>query len=125
MYSRFPGRRDRESEPIRVPKHYSGCVFVPQEPTHREDTESKPRPSPPSPSMEAALPPPIPQEPITPVPSVEEKAVTTSLLSGFSPSFLEGLGFEELLLVGLILLLARSDQESDIVLWLALLLFCK
>jgi len=40
-------------------------------------------------------------------------------------SFLEGLHFEELLLIGLILLLARSDQGNDLILWLALLLFCK
>lgn len=34
-----------------------------------------------------------------------------------------GLGFEELLLTGLILLLSQSDRDSDLVLMLALLLF--
>ncbi len=38
---------------------------------------------------------------------------------------LGGIRFEELLLIGLIILLARTEQGSDVILWLALLLFCK
>lgn len=41
---------------------------------------------------------------------------------GLSGSSGSGLGFEELLLTGLILLLAQSDRDSDLVLMLALLL---
>ena len=37
--------------------------------------------------------------------------------------FLQGIGFEELLLLGLIVLLAHNEKGNDIVLWLALLLF--
>ena len=38
--------------------------------------------------------------------------------------FSHGIGFDELLILGLILLLARSDSDSDLILWLVLLLFC-
>lgn len=38
--------------------------------------------------------------------------------------FAHGIGFEELLLLGLIVLLSNNEQSSDIVLWLVLLLFC-
>ena len=38
--------------------------------------------------------------------------------------FSHGLGFEELLIIGLIILLSRNEEGSDMVLWLALLLFC-
>ena len=38
--------------------------------------------------------------------------------------FTHGLGFDELLLIGLIILLSRNEADSDVVLWLALLLFC-
>ena len=44
---------------------------------------------------------------------------------GHAFPFSHGLGFDELLLLGLILLIAQSDTESsDVVLWLVLLLFC-
>ena len=50
------------------------------------------------------------------------------LLSALIPPGLDsahgnGLGFEELLLTGLILLLSQSQRDSDIILMLALLLF--
>ena len=38
--------------------------------------------------------------------------------------FSHGIGFDEILLIGLILLLSREEQSSELVLWLALLLFC-
>ena len=38
--------------------------------------------------------------------------------------FSHGIGFDEILILGLILLLAREEESSDLVLWLALLLFC-
>ena len=38
--------------------------------------------------------------------------------------FGHGIGFDELLIIGLMILLSRTEQESDVVLWLALLLFC-
>ena len=44
--------------------------------------------------------------------------------NGRLQSLLHSVGFEELLLLGLILLLAGSEEYSDTVLWLVLLLFC-
>ncbi|MBQ2734229.1 MAG: hypothetical protein IJF33_00200, partial [Clostridia bacterium] len=35
-----------------------------------------------------------------------------------------GIGFDELLIIGLILLLSRNGQDNDLILWLVLLLFC-
>jgi hypothetical protein len=69
----------------------------------------------------------------TPSPPVEKdlprshdsiKGDVASLFAG-PLSLFDSLHFEELFLIGLIILLARSDQGSDVVLWLALLLFCK
>ncbi len=44
--------------------------------------------------------------------------------AGHTFPFAHGIGFDELLIIGLILLLSRTEQDSDAVLWLALLLFC-
>ena len=43
---------------------------------------------------------------------------------GHAFPFSHGLGFDELLLLGLIILLSQNEGDSDVVLWLALLLFC-
>ena len=47
------------------------------------------------------------------------------LFGGVLPALPGGLESDELLLIGLILLLARSGEGSDVLPWLALLLFCK
>ena len=105
MYSRFPKPSDR---PIRLPEHYSGCAF----------SEAEPNPhAPPPPS-------PCPKKEREDSPSCM-KGEITSVFGRSLNLFSGGLQFEELLLIGLILLLARSEQESDVILWLALLLFCK
>ena len=57
------------------------------------------------------------------VPSVLPEGLR-SLFGGRLPAFPGGMAFDELLL-GLILLLSHNDQQSDVILWLALLLFCK
>lgn len=109
MYSRFP--RDRE-RPIQLPEHYSGCAF--SEPP-------QPDPAPPVPSA-----PPPPQVGETPPKSESPPhREVASLFSKPLALFSDGLQFEELLLIGLIILLSRSEQDSDVILWLALLLFCK
>ena len=38
--------------------------------------------------------------------------------------FSHGLGFDEMLIIGLIILLSRNEEDHDMILWLALLLFC-
>ena len=55
-----------------------------------------------------------------------EKSILSGLFGGLGNSFpfSHGIGFEELLILGLILLLAREDGDRDAILWLGLLLFC-
>lgn len=109
MYSRFPRRSEH---PLQIPEHYSGCAFSESEPI----ISPQPEPPPPEQHDDSPKEAPPPKPPRSELPS----------LFGNSLSFLGGgLNFEELLLIGLILLLSRSEQDSDVILWLALLLFCK
>lgn len=103
MYSRYPDR---------LPEHYSGCAF-------RQGREDRPPIS--VPFSEA--PPPSPCPP-PPPPKPQEKP-SCDLFGGVLPALPGGLESDELLLIGLILLLARSGEGSDVLPWLALLLFCK
>lgn len=100
MYSRYPDR---------LPEHYSGCAF-------RQGREDRPPIS--VPFSEAPPPPPPPP------PKPQEKP-SCDLFGGVLPTLPGGLESDELLLIGLILLLARSGEGSDVLPWLALLLFCK
>ena len=43
---------------------------------------------------------------------------------GKSMPFSNGLDFDQLLILGLILLFLKNDQDSDVILWLGLLLLC-
>ena len=43
---------------------------------------------------------------------------------GHAFPFSHGFGFDEILIIGLIILLSSNGQDNDLVLWLALLLFC-
>ncbi len=113
MYSRPHKHSD---PPLHLPENYSGCAF-----SASAETQIQPPPPVPYPTAKES-PPPEKKEP--PIPHDSIKNDVTSLFSG-PLSLLGGLHFEELLLIGLILLLARSDQGSDVILWLALLLFCK
>ena len=105
MYSRFPRSSD---QPIRLPDHYSGCAFSETDTPHADPTPPHPQPC---------------HEPPTQPPCI--KGEITSIFGKSLNLFSGGLQFEELLLIGLIILLAHSEQESDVILWLALLLFCK
>lgn len=105
MYSRYPDR---------LPEHYSGCAF-------RQGREDRPPIS--VPFSEAPPPPPSPCPPPSP-PKPQEKP-SCDLFGGVLPALPGGLESDELLLIGLILLLARSGEGSDVLPWLALLLFCK
>ena len=112
MYSRYPGR---EEPPLRLPEHYSGCAFRrdgenrPPIPTTFEEPDRGPDRQPPPPQTCA----PPQHDPLR------------NLFGGVLPDLPVGMHGDELLLVGLILLLARSEEGADIALWLALLLFCK
>ena len=135
MYSRFQNRSD---EGIRIPEHYSGCAFspTPPPPDRKREEPVKPRPRPvaatkPSPPPPLKNPPPallLPpceertkKEDETPAISLIEKPFEKL---GKAFPFSHGIGFDELLLLGLIILLSQSGRDSDMVLWLALLLFC-
>lgn len=107
MYSRYPNRPAR---PTKLPENYSGNAFRKAPPP---ETVDRPCPADPPPPPMALLPkpdrkPPHPDRPL------------------FGPvgSLLESVSFEEALLIGLILLLAGSDQSSDLTMMLALLLLC-
>lgn len=122
MYSRYP---DRPGRPLRLPEHYSGCAFR-QEPERSEPApisvpfaETPAQPPPPHPS---ALPaPPAPQK----QPGHTPPAPACELFGGVLPTLPGGAAGDELLLIGLILLLAHSGEGTDVLPWLALLLFCK
>ena len=146
MYSKFSSKG--EGSGIQIPEHYSGCAFSPapskkapsasekHTPTFLEVAKPSPTPITSQPKAEKApppLPPPKEEEP-NPHESEEKKnsvqasapAPFASLFGnlGHSFPFTHGLGFEELLILGLILLLSRNEGESDAVLLLGLLLFC-
>ena len=113
MYS----RPHRPSEPpIHLPENYSGCAF-----SSSTDRNIQTPPTVTNLATKKELPitekqPPKPQDVLN--------NDITALFSG-PLAMIGGIRFEELLLIGLIILLARTDQGSDVILWLALLLFCK
>lgn len=111
MYSRYPDR---------LPEHYSGCAFRPAQ-NDRPPISVPFTPAPPEPPA-APPPPPPPCECREPEPS---KHPGCDLFGGVLPSLPGGLESDEFLLLGLILLLARSGEGADVLPWLALLLFCK
>ena len=144
MYSRY---HNPDGKAVQLPDNYSGCAFTPQKSAFSEP-KAMPRehftPPPDARRVEIAKPTilntplkeeaqEVPKEPKTaptedrptsaPPPSPPPAlGFLGSLGKHFPPA--SGLGFEELLLLGLIVLLSQTDQSSDVVLWLALLLFC-
>ena len=137
MYSR---KSNRSPIPPHLPEHYNGWAFRPQPP---------PPPSVDRPPMPPKMPPhrpPDPPRPVLPPPHCEEppkKDVPCDAplhADPMPPPFLPpslghlfggsdllratGLDFEELLIIGLILLLGGNDTDSELPLLLALLLFC-
>ena len=136
MYSRYHNQR-----PIQIPENYSGCAFSetkPLPPIARPMPREHFIPPTERPRVEVAKPTlPEIQKPVSEssdcdrsFPPTEEKSFSplpvSNLFGGIEKKLpiSHGLGFEELLLLGLILLLSQTEQSSDIVLWLALLLFC-
>ena len=109
MYSRFPRNTNT---PIRLPDHYSGCAF--SETDNTKAVHSEP------PQIHFSS-----EETKNISPHSDNRCAFPSSFGKSVTQFLGGMQFEELLLIGLIILLARSEQDSDIVLWLALLLFCR
>ena len=147
MYSRFSGQQNAPEKAIQIPEHYSGCAFSPG--VKPQDTPPVPASRPSQPSfLEIAKPTPPKERPdpdgfstappedtageIDALNHSSAKAPSyraspfSGLLGGLGHAFpfSHGLGFEELLLLGLIILLSRNENESDVILLLGLLLFC-
>ena len=120
MYSR---KSNRNPIPPHLPEHYRGWAFRPDRPSpppkdDRCPPEKPPRdpfppPKPPEgePLRGESLPPPLP-------PAIRNIFGGKDLLRS------TGLNFEELLLIGLILLLGGNDGDSELPLLLPLLLLC-
>lgn len=140
MYSRYHSGAAGE---IRVPEHYDGCAFAnaerktvwtpPAPPRSLEIAKpSPPMPEPPNlqPESEPSNSHPEPKPECDPSPNAREnhpamvdaKPQEVVPVFGRKSKLLQAVGFEELLLVGLIFLLSERDTDSEIVLWLALLL---
>lgn len=149
MYSRY----SQKPESVQIPEHYSGCAFPNKKNKPTPQLSKSPpsflevgKPASPVPSS-----PPLPISDPTdaskatdssdaptqevhhvPDPSPAEspsKAVMSPISKlfgnvGTAFPFSHGLGFEELLILGLIILLSRNEEDSDMILLLGLLLFC-
>ncbi len=110
-------------------------------PPRQEETGSRPS-APPLHRPEKTLPPPkkppeppkqpsyqMQDPPIQPMPLPPQEHTTPVFRElfekiGVSFPFSHGIGFDELLILGLILLLSQNEADSDLILWLVLLLFC-
>ncbi len=136
MYSRS---KDRPKSPIRLPDHYSGWAFRDLPPEEEGATlphsappeavkevgsaSNEPDPLPQSCPLVSEAPPTPKEERIPPhAPPTPFEKLFGSL--GTSLPFSHGLGFDELLILGLMLLLAQNDHDPEILPLLALLLFC-
>ena len=138
MYSRYHKQTDGE---IKLPDNYGGVAFSEHHFSKNEGDSTahtlevaKPSPLPvlplPTGSANETEHPPGPEN----TPPVQKKTsphphrppLTPLLPMGALESFpfAHGIGFEELFIIALMILLSRNEQSSDVVLWLALLLFC-
>jgi len=121
MYSRS---QHRPSRPVQIPEHYSGCAFSPS-----SEEVASPTPIEAAVTQESsvaaisAVPPPPPSPPCDP-PTAPPLFHGLFGGRGATLPFSRGLQFDELLILGLILLLTQSEGDSDLILLLALLLFC-
>ena len=121
MYSRYPNYRF--SGGVRIPENYSGNAFGTIEET---DDRSVPEQREETPEAEEVSAKEVRADLRTSVEASETKRPRPRFPSfGFSTGrlFSGGIGFEELLIIGLILLIAQGGADDDIILLLALLLF--
>lgn len=123
MYSRYPNYRF--SGGVKIPDNYSGNAFKPSDAEEDMDVAESVGINESDTESEEGL-------------AVAERAekagdVAASCTPRRSPfgglkfnvgrMFSGGIGFEELLIIGLILLISQSDTDDDVILLLALLLF--
>ena len=128
-------RAEGEGEGIRIPDNYSGNAFhgdsltpaPPVEPI-TEDTAPTEQGGPDEPPR--AVPEVLPEKEIKEhVPVMKKSSPFSSLLPPKIPGTREGLlgdvGIEELVIIGILILLSQSETDDDILLLLVLLLFYK
>ena len=123
MYSRYPNYRfNRE---IKVPENYSGVAFA----SEIQDIDSAP--------SEQSTPPPESEPPTSSDDSVSaavlrqdpskcekrQRSAPFGFRFDIGRLFSGGFGFEELLILALILLVSQNGAQDDIILFLAILLF--
>ena len=121
MYSRYD---NRTAERLRIPENYSGCAFpkenkAPAPPHYVEVAKPTPYEDAPRPPNEKV----IPEDPTVKETVVKNEKAPPPADSG--SLFSNGLDFEQLLILGLILLLSHNGEDPDIVLWLGLLLLLR
>lgn len=151
MYSRFSAKDTHSG--VQIPEHYSGCAFSQadgrlEKPFAKSTSPllevARPTPTPMQATTHELNDPPQ-EKPATPSitsNSTHEQKQTDQkeaqptaavsllksprLLGGLGSSFpfSHGIGFEELLILGLIFLLSQGETDSSTVLLLGLLLFC-
>ncbi|MBE6546607.1 MAG: hypothetical protein E7668_04090 [Ruminococcaceae bacterium] len=132
MYARQPPE-GRPPRPLRVPRNYSGNAFSREEPILSASTEEPAEPIPPETTAEAVSA--ETEQPSSPrsEPPTDAAPTAAKLFSapGFRLDFGRlfrkdrgfGIGTEELLLLGLILLISQSNTKDDLLFLLLLLLF--
>ena len=139
MYSRYHKGAD---DTFRLPENYGGVAFSeghlskggsdslshtfevakPSPPPQSNPITSSTPPIPPRTSSAPPLPPVPPNARPHSDPPPKASHLPVGGKDGFP--FAHGIGMEELFIIALIILLSKSEQSSDIVLCLTLLLFC-
>ena len=146
MYSRFSSERE---PPVQIPEQYSGWAFSRDRGPKSAPTTTSQKPS--SAFLDVAKPSysPHPQEAAKERPLSEEQpsdqdhtvetqevfkqerkpSLPSPLLPlfgnlGHAFPFSHGIGFEELLILGLLILLSRNNCDTETILLIGLLLFC-
>ena len=130
----------RMSPYVKPPRNYSGTAFSESAPTPPEATESTARIDPPTPPPDEHIAEehcPDTSEAVTPLEQetalaakIEHHTPPRGILSSLIPPFFGdsdsvSIGFEELLLVGLMFLVSQGERDTDTLLMLMLLLFYK
>ena len=114
MYSR---QTNRPSPPFRLPENYSGCAFSEEKPA---DVPTR--------FLEVAKPTHEDLPPIAPhkdlPPSTKESPPPLLPIKIDNLPFLKGMEFDQLLILGLIVLLSRGEEGGEVLPWLLLLLIC-
>ena len=129
MYSRYYGK---QGEKVRLPENYSGCAFSKDNATDGARTPHPPPPLPHDPSP-LKMPPPDPPAPPPPPLYKDAEALATDSPPSSPPPLppsggllpklnVSGTELDTLLILGLILLLLHNGEDTEIVLWLLLLL---